>query len=166
MKISEFLKEIKTWEGTPYKNRKNPVKGSAAHCTNYIVDAAKTVAPEENKALEMPTKLSTRVLLLEAVDHMVELLKEAVDEVSPQDLKPGDIVVFRYKKAYAHMAVYLGAGNFIHSVTTTGVEYYHPAPNMLNNLEKVFRFRNVEPEELSVPDNRRMAQHPCRKPPI
>lgn len=97
---SEILKEFRGWEGTPHKMGGNSKDG--IDCSGFAHHIFKAVFH-----LNVP--------------RSTELFLKAGIKISKDDLRPGDIVIFRPHSYPRHVGVYVGDNHFIHASTSKGV---------------------------------------------
>lgn len=95
------------------------VKGAGVDCCTLPVMIYKEagmadISIETNYSCDWFTKRPCKEILLPYLKQYFEQVKE---------LLPADIVSFRYcRSEYAHVALYLGDGKFIHADANNGVE--------------------------------------------
>jgi len=113
--------ELESWVDTPFRHR-TMVKGLGCDCIHFIVGVLKhfDLVQTEKKGF-MPeygpdwNLHNTRELLLDGIKREVKCIEVPVD-----DIVDGDLVLFKYGKASAHVAFKLKE-HFYHSVTEVGV---------------------------------------------
>jgi lipoprotein Spr len=93
---------IAHWLGTPYRYAGNCDKG--IDCSGLV------------------HMLCSRVYGFNPGARNSAELYQRVEKIDPDDLREGDLLFFRiYKRRISHVAMYLGNGKFVHSITSRGV---------------------------------------------
>ncbi len=99
MSLDEMLSEAKRFIGLPY--RWGGTSSFGFDCSGFV----QTLFSLMNVQLPRDAKLQAKA--------------EIVAPVAEDDLRKGDLIFFgRVKERVTHVGIYLGEGNFIHSVTT------------------------------------------------
>jgi len=117
--------ELESWVDTPFRHR-TMVKGLGCDCIHFIAGVLKhfDLVQTEKKGF-IPEYGSdwnlhrTRELLLEGIKREVNCIEVPVDNIID-----GDLVLFKFGKASAHIAFYF-KDHFYHSVTEIGVIKTH-----------------------------------------
>ena len=114
--------ELESWVDTPFRHR-TMVKGLGCDCIHFIAGVLKHF-DFEKKGL-MPeygpdwNLHKTRELLLEGIKQELKCIEVLVDNIID-----GDLALFKFGKASAHVAFYF-KDHFYHSVTEIGVIKTH-----------------------------------------
>jgi NlpC/P60 family putative phage cell wall peptidase len=120
-KLEPLEAELESWIDTPFRHRTG-VKGLGCDCIHFIAGVLKTfnLVQTERKGFIPEYGFDwnlhkTRELLLEGIKKEVNCI-----EVPVTWLANGDLVLFKFGKASAHVAFYLKE-YFYHSITDIGV---------------------------------------------
>ncbi len=126
------LNEAMTWRGTPYHHRAF-VKGSGCDCGTFLHMCFKLVIdlPPFKKDYAMDWSLHNEDELY------LNGLEEFVKEI--QVPRPGDIVVWKYGKAFSHGSICIGRGKYIHSWGMNGTK------GVRINVESFFHLNLFQP---------------------
>ena len=134
MKPESYLDEVRTWKGTPFRH-KGLTKGLAVDCIGLVYGSAVAVGlvggflPDYAK--------SPQGTLLE------QSLKSHPDVNEVNNLKPGDILLFKFAKFAQHVGIYTGR-NLIHSYEPVGGYTEHRYCSKWENRRvAVFRFNSL-----------------------
>jgi len=120
-RLEVLEEELESWVDTPFRHR-TAVKGLGCDCIHFIVGVLKHFdLVQTDKKGFMPEYGSdwnlhkTRELLLDGIKREVKCI-----EVPIGNIVDGDLVLFKFGKASAHVAFKLKE-HFYHSVTEVGV---------------------------------------------
>lgn len=111
-----IVEEAKTWLGTPYHHH-GMVKGAGVDCAMILVAIYSKfgLLPKDFDPRPYPTDWH---LHRDAERYLGYLLQFGREVDAPQI---GDVVVFKFGRAFSHGAVYVGDGEIIHSYIGRGV---------------------------------------------
>lgn len=115
---NKIIDEFKSWKGTKWVHGQS-CKGAGVDCVQLLVAGFKSLGllPPIFKTIKYNQDYalhnSTSVLLLE--------LKKHCHLISLDQIKAGDILVYKYDKTAHHTAVYIGNKKIIHSKIRQGV---------------------------------------------
>lgn len=120
----QIAAEARTWLGTKY-HHKGRIKGVGVDCGGLIYETYKKVLgiPAEPFPSDYPEDWG-----LHKEDNEL-YLNFIMPYVKPtMDLKIGDLVIFKFGRAFAHGTMYIGGGKVIHSYgrTTHGAVLISP----------------------------------------
>lgn len=115
----KVIAEAKTWLNTPYHHNAK-VKGAGVDCGQFIIGVYQNcgLLPE----LDLGAYACDWYLHRDE-DKYLENVKIYFDEITRDDLKPGDLILFKYGRTCSHSGIYIGGGRFIHSYVDMGVIY-------------------------------------------
>jgi cell wall-associated NlpC family hydrolase len=104
------IDELKTWIGTPYRGW-SCVKGAGVDCGQLIYGVFRACGflPE----LKLPTDYSLQVSQHRASSEYVDLVASYCDEITEEQARPGDLVIYKLGHAYAHGAFIVEWPSFI-----------------------------------------------------
>lgn len=111
----QIVAEARTWLGTPY-HHKGRIKGVGVDCGGIIYETFKKVLgiPAEPFPNDYPEDWSLHK------DDNELYLNFIMPYVRPTDnLLPGDLVVFKFGRAFAHGTIYVGNNKVLHSYGRT-----------------------------------------------
>jgi len=97
-----IVTEAKTWLGTPYRGW-SAVKGAGVDCGQilYAVYHALAFIP----TIELPKDYSLQVSQHRASTEYLLIVDRFFREIPEEEVKPGDLVVYKIGLAYAHAAL-------------------------------------------------------------
>lgn len=116
--LDKLLEISRSYLGTPHINGAM-VKGGGVDCCTLPAMILKEaglvdIAVNTNYTCDWFTKKGCKEILLPYLQEYF---------VQVEELQPADLVSFRYcRSEYAHLALYLGQGRFIHAHADNGVE--------------------------------------------
>ncbi len=132
---SRLLREIHDWIGTPFHHQARR-KGVGCDCIGLIIGVATALGIKVDDYRAYPV-IGDPVML-------IKKLREHADEVSPEQMKPGDIIVFKLQKRPVHAAFYVGDG-IVHTYYSARKVVKHDlSPKWANRIYKVFRMRQLD----------------------
>ena len=105
MKPDAYIAEALTWRGTPFRH-KGRTKGQAVDCIGLVYGAAYALGLIRDELPDYARSPQDTLLEQSLRAH------PALDTVS--DLKPADILLFRFAKFGQHVGIYTGR-NLLHS---------------------------------------------------
>lgn len=109
------IKEAMTWKGTPYHHRAF-VKGTGCDCGTFLHMCFKLVLnlPPFKKSYAMDWATHNEdELYLDGLENFVQEVKTP---------KPGDVVIWKYGKAFSHGTIVISRGKYIHSWGMNGTK--------------------------------------------
>jgi len=134
MKPEDYIEAARKWVGTPFVH-KGHTMGAGVDCINMCYEAAKSVGLAPDNI--MPADYSRDP---DGVALMAALKKYMVPIYNKQ-MKPGDVLLFRFVKHPQHVGVYTGR-NIIHAYSKMDKCVEHILDNRWRKrLVAVFRFR-------------------------
>jgi NlpC/P60 family putative phage cell wall peptidase len=112
----ELVAEAKTWVGTKY-HHKGRVKGAGVDCGGLIYQVYKSITglPHEPYPNDYPQDWALHKDNNEI--YLSFLAPYVVETVSPL---PGDVIMFKYGRAFSHGTIYIGDGKVVHAYGRTG----------------------------------------------
>lgn len=108
--------EARTWLGTPY-HHKGRIKGVGADCGGFIYQVFKTTINVPHESFP-DTYAQDWALHKDDNEIYLAFLQPYVLKVASPS--PGDIVMFRFGRAFSHGTIFLGDGHYIHAYGKTG----------------------------------------------
>ncbi len=114
----EIIKECKSWKGTKFGHGV-ALKGYMADCIQF------GVAVYRNLGM-LPSNFKTQKYNRDWALHnsesvLVATIQKYCHQIQFDDIRVGDILLFKFGKCASHTAIYIGDGKIIHSVVKQGV---------------------------------------------
>lgn len=116
------IEEARRWIGTPYRHR-GMIRGAGCDCISLIVSIYQQLGLIDHFALP---KYSPQWNMHHSEELCLIGVRRYADEVPapPERIPlPGDIVIFRYARAYSHNAIVADWPRLIHCWQTVGVQW-------------------------------------------
>ncbi|MBT9144589.1 MAG: hypothetical protein DDT42_00431 [candidate division WS2 bacterium] len=135
----KFIEECRSWLGTGWMHAVC-VKGFRVDCVHYIIGVAKNMGwiPVDYEPEPYPHDWA----LHQTESRLVNELHKYCQLVKIENIKIGDLILYKFGKCNSHIAWYLGEGKAIHSAEDTGVEEFNMQTEMLAERTIVMRMRN------------------------
>jgi NlpC/P60 family putative phage cell wall peptidase len=109
--------EARTWLGTPFHDNA-AVRGAGVDCAHLVAavyEAAGVIAPQDIEAY------SPQWFLHRDAERFLAYVERVAREIEPEALQPGDLVLYRIGRAYAHGAIVVDwPGSIIHAHKLSG----------------------------------------------
>lgn len=105
--------------GTPHINGAK-VKGIGVDCGMLLI-AAMEDSGEMDKGSLYIKPYSNEWQLHHSEEWFLSYVKTIADEITEEELQPGDFIMYQYGRCVSHASIYLGNGMVIHSVLGQGV---------------------------------------------
>ena len=105
-----LVAEAKTWLGTPFHHAAN-LKGVGADCGQWLYQLfldCGVISPSEIQ----PYSLSWAVHTDD--NRYIDMIERYALRVADDDTRPGNIIIFKFGRAYSHGALITGWPNIIH----------------------------------------------------
>ena len=105
---SEFIQEARTWLGTPWQHHQK-CKGVGVDCVMFLVACG--------EAFGIPYGITENYYRTPVGDSLLRELDKNFNRISFNEVKPGDILVFKavIKGNPTHVAFYTGNNRIIHA---------------------------------------------------
>ena len=115
MKRDDILKEVSSWEGTPYVHQ-GMVKGVGTDCAMFVFAVAlkcKLLKKSDQKRIPLYS------IEWHLHNHEEKLLMALEDfgctEINIEDVQPGDILCFKYGRTSSHLGIMIDDTYFMHA---------------------------------------------------
>ncbi len=95
-----LAKHFRSWQRTPYRLGGNSKRG--VDCSGFV-------------------QITYRDVFSRSIPRTTALLAKRGKNISPKNLKFGDLVFFKTSRKVRHVGIYIGQGKFIHASTSRGV---------------------------------------------
>ena len=95
-----LAKHFRSWQRTPYRLGGNSKRG--VDCSGFV-------------------QITYRDVFSKSIPRTTALLAKHGKNISPKNLKFGDLVFFKTSRKVRHVGIYIGRGKFIHASTSRGV---------------------------------------------
>ena len=98
---ARILDEARSWIGTPFHDDAR-IKGAGVDCAQLVaaVYIASGVLPE----FEVP-RYTAQWFMHRSEEKLVEFVQRFGKEIAEEDALPGDLVIYKIARAYAHAAI-------------------------------------------------------------
>lgn len=111
----DVVKEALEWEGTKWQHQAS-LKGVATDCIGFVAGVYRNLGKDVEFKADYPATWHI-------FNDYQRLYNEAkglgLIEISPEEMKPGDILFFQFGKMPAnHVGLYIGDGFFLHAYTS------------------------------------------------
>jgi NlpC/P60 family putative phage cell wall peptidase len=138
---SAVLAEAQTWIGTPYRHQAS-TKGVGADCLGLLRGVWQNVY---GKDAELPGVYSADWAEAGASDLLLDAARRHLVEIPACDMRPGNVLVFRWRPGMAakHVGIFSGNGRFIHAYSGHGVLSSALVPQWRRRTAGVFSFPEV-----------------------
>lgn len=112
---AKVIAEAKTWLGTPFRNCAD-VKGAGVDCAMLLV---RVFADTGIVPLFDPRPYPSQWYLHRDEERFLAVIGKLGSEVAREPL-PGDVIVYRFGRCFAHGAVVIDAGHVLHAYSEVG----------------------------------------------
>jgi len=133
-----IVEETKTWLKTPYRGWSR-IKGAGVDC-GQILAAVFIACGHIPSDTQLPAYYSLSVAQHKEDTEYIDLVEKYMREIPESEVKPGDVVVYKLGKAFAHSAFVVSwPEQCIHAMARHGVTYTHGLNHpKLRRTEKKF----------------------------
>ena len=135
---ARVVAEARAWIGTPYLHQAS-LQGVGCDCLGLIRGVWRNVFGEEPEAMPAYSRdwAETR-----DEDTLVQAARRHLDEISPVERSPGDLLVFRWKRGRPakHLAILTSPTHFVHGYEHGGTVESPLSDWWIQRLAHVFRF--------------------------
>ena len=98
--VSLLYEQYDSWQGVRYRD--GGLSRNGVDCSGYV-------------------HLTYRDKFGRALPRSTELLAKSGTEISPRQMRPGDLVFFKTGRKKNHVGIYLDGGSFMHASSSRGV---------------------------------------------
>jgi cell wall-associated NlpC family hydrolase len=133
-----IVEEAKSWIGTPYAGW-SCVKGAGVDCGQLLYGVFHACG--HVPARELPKDYSLQVAQHRASTEYIDIVDEYCRDIPESEVQPGDIVVYKLGKAFAHAGIIVSwPGYIIQAEARHGVSGAHGTKTpAFRRSERVFR---------------------------
>jgi hypothetical protein len=113
------IAEAVTWIRTPFHHEAR-VKGAGVDCGNFLIGVYGAVG------LPVPAKIDhypRDFMLHRDREWFLEIVLQFADEITRDEVLPGDAVIFKHGRSYSHGAIVTAWPRIIHAAYPKGVTY-------------------------------------------
>lgn len=110
---AEIAAVARGFAGTPY-HEDGRIPGIGLDCAGVVVCTLRKLGIDAPDVLGLSSAGDVYAML-------VGLIEQLADPIADGSLQPGDLLVFRSRSIYNHMAIYLGDGEMIHAYNSPSV---------------------------------------------
>lgn len=134
-----IVQEALTWRGTPYRNS-GTMKGVGCNCAQLLFGVAinSGAIPKDSPK---PSYYSPQFSLNSKEERLLAVIDSyGAKEISEEQVKPGDIVVYKNGLSHGHAAIILSwPERIIHVLGPTGCQEAHGLGGVLRGMNRSFR---------------------------
>lgn len=143
----QIVEETKSWVGTPWQHQAC-VKGDGVDCAMMVVGVAMGLdLTNEEQVNSIPNyprdwhfhnEASMLLPIVESFD---------VEQIDFEDMKPGDILIFKVAKCESHLGILVSEDTFVHAFNTSKVKRVVETrldDRWTSRLSRVYSFTEVE----------------------
>lgn len=111
-----ILATARTWIGTPFHGGAS-IKGVGVDCAQFV----RAVAIESGaREIDETGAYSDQWFMHRSGEQLINFAKRYTVEIAEADALPGDLVVYKIGRAFAHMAILTGSATIIHAHKQVG----------------------------------------------
>lgn len=128
------VEEARGWLRTPYHHQ-GRVKGVGVDCAMILCEvyqAAGLIPYIDPRPYPMDWHLHR------SEERYLGWLEQYAHRIEEVEVKPGDVVVWRFGKTFSHGAIYIGGGEIIHSYRQVGCELASIDDGRFGKRERAF----------------------------
>lgn len=114
-----IVKEAYTWLGTPHINGAK-VKGRGVDCGMLLIGATEGAGLIPTGKVQVPA-YSNEWHLHHSEEFFRRYIETYCRKIPPEDMKPGDFLLYQYGRCCSHGGIYAGEGRVIHALVNQGV---------------------------------------------
>lgn len=107
--------EAHTWLGTPYHHQ-GRIKGAGVDCATILLEVYSKIGMAKNAWPEYAPEWHFH----RSEELYLGWIVKYTHEIDAQDMKPGDIIVWKFARCYSHGTIYIGNDEVIHSYVGMG----------------------------------------------
>lgn len=141
MTREDVVKAALSWSGTPYQHQVG-LKGVGVDCAYLVGKVAEEVGLIDEFKVE---PYSVEWHLHSREEKMCNIVESfGCEEIHVADIKPGDILIFKYGRVGSHMGIYIGRNLFIHAHLPTGKVLLNSLTgDYLKRLHRAYQFPGI-----------------------
>ncbi len=111
-----YVAALRSWIGTKFHDNAE-VKGVGVDCARLVRMAAIETGLRD---VEWLAHYSPQWFLHREGEQLLDVIRRYAHEIDASAAKPGDLVVYKIARAYAHVAVVTGPGTIVHAHKLSG----------------------------------------------
>lgn len=108
-----IVAEAMTWLATPFAHHQQ-VKGVGVDCAHLM----RGVLNGAGAAVHQPQYYSAQWHLHRSEEQFAEFVMQYGDEIAEDELLPGDMMLWKFGRCFAHGAIYIGERQVIHAIAS------------------------------------------------
>lgn len=108
--------EALTWERTPYHHRAR-IRGIGVDCANLPAAVYEAVGLIDH----LDPDYSPQWMMHHDEEQFLHYIVERAREIQPEQVGPGDLIVWKFGRTFSHSAIVIDYPEIIHAVNLTGV---------------------------------------------
>lgn len=133
---------VRCWIGTPYHHQAS-LRGVGADCLGLVRGVWRELY---GRHAETPPAYSRDWAESAARETLLDAACRHLDEVSANELAPGNVVIFRFRPRYPakHLGIFVGQDRMVHAFEGHGTAEVELAPWWRRRIAGVFDFPGLE----------------------
>jgi NlpC/P60 family putative phage cell wall peptidase len=141
----------RSWAGTPYRHRQSS-KGNGTDCLGLVRGIWRELYDQEP---ETPPPYARDWAEALGRDTLIDAARRHLVEIDKAELRPGDVLVFRYRKncPAKHVGIYLHPRRLLHAMEGLPVSEVRLSPWWFRKLDSAFAFPGLPPDAPLSLDN-------------
>lgn len=140
----DLIAALDEWVGTPYVKigcACGPRGGT--NCGHYVMKCLIDLLPKGEELLSHTLLIGHNQVVVDKADVITPTFDLFADEVPLEEMKRGDIVIFRFFNVPMQPNIYLGNDQFIYCTRPSGVVKGPLPPNLRKRIMRVYRLRET-----------------------
>lgn len=135
------LEEARSWIGTPYRHQASS-KGIGADCLGLLRGIWRNVYGAEP---EDPGAYAPDWAEAGKTDRLLDAASRHLTEIPANEMRPGNVLIFRWRSGMAakHVGILAGNGRFIHAYSGHGVLSSALVPQWRRRIAGAFKFPDI-----------------------
>ena len=117
--MNPIVKEAYTWLGTPHINQAK-VKGRGIDCGMLLIACLEGAGYIKEGEIKIPA-YSNEWHLHHSEEWFLKIVERYCAKIPPEEIKPGDFILYKFGRCVSHGAVYIGNHQVIHARVDHGV---------------------------------------------
>ena len=115
----EIVEAARTWLGTPHINDAR-VRGIGVDCGMLLLGATEDAGLIRKDSVEV-APYSNEWHLHHSEEWFLKYIKTYCCQVDPEEIQPGDFLLYQYGRCVSHAGIYMGDNTVCHAVVQQGV---------------------------------------------
>ena len=139
--VDDIIAETRSWLGTPYRHQ-GSLKGVGCDCLGLVRGVWRAFYGDEP---EVAPAYSADWAEAGGRETMAEAARRHFDEIAPDEARPGDILLFRWRAGLPakHAGILIAADRFVHAHDGAAVAEAALTPWWRRRAAYAFRFPGV-----------------------